>query len=392
MNKLIVLISELLLFALFIYFLLTPSTGLVILYIAACFALVIVALITTKPFRIIAVPFKHEKKLTFFLSMVLLIIVPFFIWRQPYWLLTIALAGIYIILANGINLQTGTTGLTNFSGAAFFGTGAYTVGLLSVHFNTPAWLTVPAAIFAAMLVGFILFIPVIKVKGNYLALVTIAFGLMFNIMLNNTSAVGGPNGISNIKSIIIGPVDFTSMWQVGSFMFNQYANYYWLIIIITVLCLLFVRFICNSPVGLILNYIRDDEWSSKSQGVNITFWKFVAFSCGNALLGLGGALYAYLIGYIAPDVFGFQTSLLLLSMVILGGMDSIAGVTLAAFMMEIITEKLRVIQDYRFLIFGLLVIIMIIFRREGLIPAGVRSYFPKFKKSMARKQSKQSAS
>lgn len=303
--------------------------------------------------------------------------VPLFLRTSPYWLFVLTVAGLYLMVAQGLNLQTGTAGLVNFAGAALYGTGAYTAALLGTRLGWPGFPNLLLGALFALEVSALLFVPVLKVRGHYLGLVTIAFGIVFHIALNNTEAVGGSQGIKNVPPLALPGSDFnkaTTLAGLGQFHF--YANYYVLTVVLVALVLLLVGRLHNSPVGMLLNSIRDDEWAAKTAGVSPVPWKLLAFCLGGALMGVAGGVYAHLVGYIAPGDFTFSDSLFLISMVILGGMDSVPGVSVAALVLVLLTEKLRVIQEYRFLIYGLVVVAALIFRPQGLIPAAVRRYFP----------------
>jgi ABC-type branched-subunit amino acid transport system permease subunit len=162
---------------------------------------------------------------------------------------------------------------------------------------------------------------------------------------------------------------------IGSFKLHFYANYFVLFLILMILAMIVVHRIYNSPVGLTLNAIRDDAWAARTAGVNLVSWKLIGFCTGSALIGIAGSGYAHMVGYIAPDDFAFPQSLFMMSMVLLGGTDSIPGVSVAALILVVVTEKLRIVQEYRFLIYGLLVVATMIFRPKGLIPATIRPYF-----------------
>lgn len=325
---------------------------------------------------IVNTAFAAQRRLAIALLLLLIAAFPYLIRTSPYWLFSIALACLYVAIANGLNLQTGTTGLINLAGAAFYGTGAYVAALLAVHLGVPGWLTLPIGAVTAMIISALLFVPVLRIRGHYLALVTIAFGVIFNITLNNTEAVGGPQGVVNIPGFTILSVDFNSNFQLLGERYHYYTNYFYLAILVAILAIWVARKFINSPAGLVLNSIRDDEWAAKTAGVQIATWKMIGWCAGSALIGIAGAAYAHMVGYVAPADFAFEESLFQLSMVILGGMNSVPGVSIAAVLLVLLTEKLRVIQDYRFLLYGLLVVAMLIFRPQGLIPAGIRSYFP----------------
>lgn len=293
---------------------------------------------------------------------------------NPYWIFTLNLALLYLLVGLGLNLQTGTTGLVNLAGAALYGTGAYTAALLARDLGVPGGPAVLAGTAASAGVGALLFAPVLKLRGHYLALVTIAFGVIFHLVLNNTEALGGPQGVYGIPDLSLGPWRLHEAPRLLGMELHFYANYFWLLLLLAGGALWWAWRVFDSPAGLLLNAIRDDPWVAGTSGVSLSRWKLMAFTAGNVLIGLAGGVYAFMIGYISPANFTFEESLFMLSIVILGAMDSVAGVGVAALVLVVLTEKLRAIQEYRFLLYGALVVAMLIFRPQGLLPAPLRRY------------------
>lgn len=329
--------------------------------------------------------FSRHKAAAMILGVVLAATLPLLLYKSPYWIFVISLAFLYVVVSLGLNLQTGTTGLFNLSGAAIYGSGAYVSALVAIKLGLPGWIAMPLGALAAVVISALLFVPVLKVRGHYLALVTIAFGVVFNIMLNNTEAIGGPMGIKGIPGLSLFGLNLNKGIALAGIRLHFYTNYYLLTLGLVIMALLVVYRISNSPVGLTLNAIRDDDWTARTAGVNVVPWKLIGFCMGSALIGLAGSGYAHMVGYIAPDDFNFSQSLFMISMVILGGLDSIPGVTVASLVLVIVTEKLRVVQEYRFLIYGLLVVGMMIFRPKGLLPAAIRPYFFGLRSQLERK-------
>ena len=293
---------------------------------------------------------------------------------NPYWIFTLNLTLLYVLVGLGLNLQTGTTGLVNLAGAAFYGTGAYTAALLARDAGVPGVASLAAGTLAAAAVGALLFAPVLKLRGHYLALVTIAFGVIFHLVLNNTEALGGPQGIYGIPDLVLGPWNLQRSPRLAGVELHFYANYFWLLLALAAAAVWWAWRVYDSPVGLVLNAIRDDPWVAGTSGVNLPRWKLAAFTAGNVLIGVAGSIYAFMIGYISPENFTFEESLFMLSIIILGAMDSVPGVVTASVLLVVLTEKLRAIQDYRFLLYGVLVVAMLIFRQQGLWPPPWRRY------------------
>lgn len=361
-------------FAAFLFILQIEETVPLVVLVAAA-VLAVTAAFRQKTIRtFFRQAFRQHRSLALCAGGLLAATFPFWMAENPYWIFTLNLALLYVIVGLGLNLQTGTAGLVNLAGAAFYGTGAYTAALLARDMGVPIWITLLVGALAAAAIGFLFYVPVLKLQGHYLALVTIAFGVIFHLMLNNTEALGGPQGVYGIPSMVLAGIDFNSEIQIGDFYVHFYANYYWFLLVLAAATLWIMVRLYDSPVGVFLNTIRDDPWIAATSGMSANRWKLTAFTLGNAFIGFAGAVYAYMIGYIAPTNFTFPESLFMLSIVILGAMDSIPGVGIAAVILVVLTEKLRVIQDFRFFLYGVLVILMLIFRPQGLIPPGVRLY------------------
>ena len=304
------------------------------------------------------------------------IISPLLVRQSTYWLLILIQTGLYLIVALGLNIQLGSTGMMNLAAAAFYGIGAYTAGLLSLRLGLPPIITLPAAGIVAGLFGVILYVPIYKTKGHYLALVTMAFGLMVILALDNTEFTGASQGLMSIPSMSFFGYDFLS--SLGGLHF--YANYYYLMLILVIIALVLSSRIFNSWVGLTFATIRDDEVAAKCCGVNTRRVKLTAFVTGTAFMGVAGGFYAHMIGFISPPNFQFVESLFIVSIVILGGMDNILGIVVGTLILVILPEKMRVITEYRVLIYGLLIVVMLIFRPEGLLPFKPRKFHPSLSK------------
>jgi branched-chain amino acid transport system permease protein len=213
-----------------------------------------------------------------------------------------------------------------------------------------------------------------KTKGHYLALVTIAFQFIVVILLDNLEFTGGPQGLKNIPLFSLVGYSFNTEVNLFGLTFPTYVNFYFLMVVLAVVTVIIANRIYQSWVGVTLATIRDDEIAAKTSGVEINKWKLIAFSVGNFFIGLSGAFFAHMVGFISPPNFGFEKSLVMVSIVILGGMDNVAGVILGAILLILLPEKLRFISDYRFLIYGMVLMLMLIFRPRGILPFRVRDY------------------
>jgi len=305
---------------------------------------------------------------------VLALALPFFLRASPYWTFVATMALLYVTIGQGINLQIGTAGVINLAGAAFAGLGGYTVGLLTVTLGLPPWLALLVGPLIAVVVGALLFVPILKVRGHYLALVTIAFGFIFNILVNNLEFTGGPQGIKNIPTLRPFGYAFTTSPHLFGMALPYHANFYYAALAMAALVTWLAWRLYNSWIGLTLNTLRDDEIAAKCSGVSVARYKLLGFSIGNVFIGLGGAFYAVMVGFVSPPDFDFGYSLVMVSIIILGGLDSIPGVILGACLLIPLPERFRFLHEYRLLLYGVAIVLMLLFRPRGLWPATVRRY------------------
>lgn len=276
--------------------------------------------------------------------------------RSEYWFYILTLASVFSILALGLNIVMGLCGQISLGHAAFWGIGAYTSGILLVKLQVPFIVALVAGGIMSAIFGVLLGIPSLKVRNVYLAITTIGFNFIVNAVMNNwITLTGGPDGLPNIPPPSFGPLTFRTM--VG-----KYA------VIVTILLLFvwgFSRF-KDSRVGRALQAIKDDELAASHSGINVHYYKVLAFTMSAFVTGVGGALYASFIEYISPDTFAFASSPVLLSMLLVGGIGSTWGPVIGAFLLEILSEGLRFLRDYYMAIYGLLVVIMALRMPQGL--------------------------
>lgn len=365
---------EIAIYALFLALLLVPGGWILIAEVLLLVAVLVYLRRNPALGRPIQELFSTHAKVAWIAAIVLVLAVPFFVSSSPYWLFTIIVAGLFLTACLGLNLQLGSSGMVNLASAAFYAVGAYAAGLLALHLGWPAWITILAGALVAGLFSVLLFIPVLKTKGHYLALVTIAFQFMVVILLDNMEWTGGPQGLKNIPLFSIAGYSFNTSINLGFIKLPSYANFYYLMILMVAVVGVASQRIYHSWVGVTLSTIRDDEIAAQTFGVQINRWKLVIFSLGNFFIGLAGAFYSHLVGFISPPNFAFDKSLVMVSIVILGGMDNVFGVIVGSLLLIILPEKLRVVQEYRFLIYGLVLVVMLIFRPRGLIPFQARDF------------------
>jgi ABC-type branched-subunit amino acid transport system permease subunit len=291
-------------------------------------------------------------------------------------LLMVATVLLFVVVCLGLNIQFGYAGILNFAGAAFFGAGCYTAAVLTQHTALPHLLVILAGGVVAALLGSLLIWPVLRTRGHYAALVTIAFALLFKTFLEVNDALGGPQGLKVAGMSLLG-WDFNSNIEIGEDIeISFYVNYVAGALVLLVLAFAFTRRLERSWIGLNLDAIRLDETAASCFGIGIARWKITAFTAGNMLAGMAGALYGMMIGFIAPTSFTFGDSLIFVSIVLLGGIGSPWGVVVAAAIVVMLPEKLQIIQEYRFLLFAALVIMILLYRPDGIVPRRLRSYFP----------------
>jgi ABC-type branched-subunit amino acid transport system permease subunit len=288
-------------------------------------------------------------------------------------LFLVATVLVYILACQGLHIQFGFVGVVNFAGASFFGVGSYVAAVLTKHTATPHLLVILLGGLAAALLGSLLLVPVLKTRGHYAALVTIAFALLFRTFLEVNDTLGGPQGLKCDGLKILG-WDFNQDISLGFFDSSFYLGYILVILVLLVLGFVLARRIEDSWIGLNMDAVRMDETVSACFGLSVPRWKVTAFTIGNFYCGVAGAVYAMMLGYIAPTNFTFGDSLILLSIVILGGLGSLWGAVVATTIIILLPEKFQMLQEYRFLLFSALVIVILLFRPQGLLPRPLRAF------------------
>lgn len=267
------------------------------------------------------------------------------------------LSGIYIILAQGLNIVVGFTGLLNLGFVAFYAIGAYSYALLNTKLGMGFWASLPLSVMLVTLSGFILAIPALRLRGDYLAIVTLGFGEIVRLVLNNwDSFTKGPNGIGGIEPP-----------HIFGMQISKLGHFYYFIIIFVLLAVFIIRRVSASRIGRAWIAIREDEIASSSIGINTTAYKLYSFAFGAFWAGLAGVLFAAKMQFVSPESFTFMESVLILCMVILGGLGSIPGVILGAIILVMLPEMLREVQLYRMLALGSGLVMLMIFRPQGLM-------------------------
>ncbi len=273
----------------------------------------------------------------------------------------------FSLMAVGLNVVVGKSGILDLGYVAFFAIGAYTHALMSIHTALNFWEIVPFAMAFAMLAGVILGLPALRLRGDYLAIITLGFGEIVRIIAINTDAIGGAMGITGIP----GP---TSIFGI-EFTVMDPRPYYWLTLTFLLLVIWGVLRLSKRKPGRAWEAIREDEDVAEFMGVATLKYKLWAFIIGGAVGGLAGAIYASQIRSIQPELFTLNLSIMILATVVLGGMGNIWGVILGAVLLGYIPEKLRFLSDYRIIFFGLLMVVMMNLRPNGLLPRKKREHF-----------------
>ncbi len=269
-------------------------------------------------------------------------------------------AGIYILLGLSLNIIVGYAGLFQLGHAAFYAIGAYTVALLNLLLGVPVLLAFPMAVVVAGAVGYLISRPILHLRGDYLCIVTIAFGeIVRMILVNNVGGItGGANGLYGIAQP-----------SLFGFTFNTTLEHYYLVLFFVVLTIVGSRRLENSRLGRAWMYVREDELAAEAMGVDTVRVKAIAFMLGSAWAGLAGGLYATRLTVISPDLARFVESVIIFCIVVLGGTGSIPGVFVGTLGMIVLPELFRFVRDWRDGFVGLAMVLMMIFRPAGLWPS-----------------------
>ena len=305
---------------------------------------------------------------------------PFFASRGSVDIATLIL--IYVMLGLGLNIVVGLAGLLDLGYVGFYAVGAYSYAILAHYFGFGFWICLPLAGMMAALFGFLLGFPVLRLRGDYLAIVTLGFGEIIRIMLRNmTEYTGGPNGLSianENKPTLFGlsferrvPADmptFHGFFDIAYSSMYKVIFLYLIALLLVLLTLFLVNRLLRMPIGRAWEALREDEIACRALGLNPTVIKLSAFTLGACFAGFAGSFFAARQGLVTPESFTFIESAIILAIVVLGGMGSQLGVILAAIVMILLPELMRDFSEYRMLMFGALMVLMMIWRPQGLLP------------------------
>ena len=316
----------------------------------------------------------HEDALGGFAIFALLAVGAFF-HEDHFVLLLVTTVLLYSVATLGLNIQFGYAGVLNFAGASFFGIGAYTSAVLNAQTALPHLVVLLIGGVLAALIGSLLLLPVLRTRGHYAAVVTIAFALLFKTFLEVNDVLGGPQGMQVPSMKLLG-WSFNDNIESGGIVLSFYMNYFVISLLLLIGAFVVVRRLERSWIGLNLDALRLDETAASCFGLDVVRWKITAFLIGNFLIGIAGAMFGMVGSFVAPNNYTFADSLILVSILLLGGIGNPWGLIVATFIVVVVPEKLQTIQEYRFLLYALLVIAVLLFRPEGLLPRPVRRYFP----------------
>jgi branched-chain amino acid transport system permease protein len=311
------------------------------------------------------------------------------------WVRIANFAILYVLLALGLNIVVGFAGLLDLGYIAFYAVGAYAYALLaSPHFglHLPFWVILPIGAALAALFGVLLGAPTLKLRGDYLAIVTLGFGEIIRVFLNNLSrpvnVTNGPQGIAGIDPFRFGGFSFAKGETLLGLEFSGPIKYYYLLVAAMLAVIVVNLRLQNSRIGRAWEAIREDETAARAMGINTRNLKLLAFAMGASFGGLAGGMFAAIQGFISPESFVLVESIMVVSMVVLGGMGNIPGVILGAVLLSFVPEVLRWTVEpaqaalfgrsvvdpevIRMLLFGLALVLVMLFRPAGLLPSAVR--------------------
>ncbi|MFO7576248.1 MAG: high-affinity branched-chain amino acid ABC transporter permease LivM [Pelovirga sp.] len=267
---------------------------------------------------------------------------------------------IYVVLGLGLNLGVGLAGLLDLGYVAFFGVGAYSYAILNHNFDMGFWIVLPIGGLLGCLFGLVLGFPILRLRGDYLAIVTLGFGMIFKVVMENWEQLSlGPSGIANI--------DRPGLFGLQMSLAQSTTYIYYIMIALVVLTIIVTNRLKNSRIGRAWIALREDEIACVAMGIDMARTKLSAYALGAFWAGMVGVLFAAKTTFINPASFTFMESAIILSIVVLGGMGSILGVILGAFILVLLPEYLRAFAEYRMLVFGVAMTLMMIFRPQGLI-------------------------
>ena len=330
----------------------------------------------------------HKSRLRWILPLLVLLAVLFPFVATKYLLTVVILGLIYVLLGLGLNIVVGLAGLLDLGYVAFYAIGAYGLALGYEYLGLGFWTVLPLSALLAAMAGALLGFPVLRMHGDYLAIVTLGFGEIIRLILNNwLDFTGGPNGMSVPAPTFLG-LEFGRRAKDGGVPFHEFFGvaynpnlkflFIYIVLFLVVMLVLYIKHrLTRMPVGRAWEALREDEIACRAMGLNHVLVKLSAFMIGASTAGLAGVFFASYQGFVNPSSFTFFESALILAIVVLGGMGSTVGVVIAAFVLTVAPELLRAFADYRVLLFGVLMVVMMIWRPRGLIRISRSGFAPR---------------
>ncbi|MDE3737495.1 high-affinity branched-chain amino acid ABC transporter permease LivM [Metapseudomonas resinovorans] len=330
----------------------------------------------------------YQSRLRWIIPLLIVAAVVFPFFASKYLLTVVILGLIYVLLGLGLNIVVGLAGLLDLGYVAFYAIGAYGLALGYEHLGLGFWTVLPLSALLAALAGALLGFPVLRMHGDYLAIVTLGFGEIIRLVLNNwLSFTGGPNGMSVPAPTFLG-LEFGRRAKDGGVPFHEFFGvaynpnlkflFIYVVLFLVVMLVLYIKHrLTRMPVGRAWEALREDEIACRAMGLNHVLVKLSAFMLGASTAGLAGVFFASYQGFVNPSSFTFFESALILAIVVLGGMGSTVGVVIAAFVLTVAPELLRTFADYRVLLFGVLMVLMMIWRPRGLIRISRTGFTPR---------------
>jgi len=323
-------------------------------------------------------PPDYKSRLRWILPVLVLLAVAFPFFANKYLITVVILGLIYVLLGLGLNIVVGLAGLLDLGFVGFYAIGAYGLAMGYEYLGLGFWSMLPLSAILAAFAGMLLGFPVLRMHGDYLAIVTLGFGEIIRLILNNWLAVtGGPNGMSAPAPTFFG-LEFARRAKDGGTPFHEFFGisydpnlkflFTYAVLFLVVLLVLYIKHrLTRMPVGRAWEALREDEIACRAMGLNHVLVKLSAFMLGASTAGIAGVFFATYQGFVNPASFTFFESALILAIVVLGGMGSTIGVVIAAFVLTVAPELLRSFADYRVLLFGILMVVMMIWKPRGLI-------------------------
>lgn len=290
--------------------------------------------------------------------------------NNPYHLQVLTFIGIYTLLTLGLNMLMGYAGQISLGHAAFYGLGAYTTGILTVHYGWSPWSALPVSILLTATVAYLVALPILKLQGYYLGMGTLGFGMILYIFFREWSRfTGGDSGLVGIPSLALGGINLGSR-----------TTYFFLVWATVLIGFEVCGRIVNSRVGRALRAVHDGEHAAAAMGIDTSRIKVHVFVLSAVFAAVAGFLYAHMVNFISPNSFDFMTSVRMVTMVVIGGMASIWGALLGACVITLLPQWLHVFMDYEMLVYGLILMAIMIFLPQGL----VRGVLDLYERSRAR--------